>query len=126
MTSVGTITRCSASPWRTTIKICSLGGCAASTEWLETHKDEILAIAKRAYEAGMGKNRSDGKFDSRVSPWMIAEYNKMFTASERENVEKYFSDHPEQLKNLEKMSPAEALQFVQRFKASPLKGVSVQ
>lgn len=108
-------------------KICSLGGCAASQEWLETHKDEILAIAKKAFEAGMGKDRSSGKFDDRhVSPWMRAQYERMFSESERAQIEKYFSAHPEQLENLRHMSPAEAVQFMQQFKANPLKGVSVQ
>ena len=61
-------------------QICSLGGCAASQEWLETHKDEIIEIAKRALEAGLGKDRSNGDFKDRVSPWMIEQYNRMFTA----------------------------------------------
>jgi hypothetical protein len=53
-------------------QICSLGGCAASQEWLETHKDEINEIAKHAFDAGLGKDRSSGKFNDRVTPWMVA------------------------------------------------------
>lgn len=105
-------------------QICSLGGCAATKEWLDAHKDEINEIAKKAFAAGMGKDRSQG-FKS-VTPLMQAEYERLFTESERANIEKYFTQHPEQLKNLRHMSPAEAFQFVQQFKSNPLKGVAVQ
>ena len=107
-------------------QICSLGGCAASAEWLETHKDEINEIAQKAFEAGLGKDRSKGNFKDRVSPWMIEQYDRMFTAKEQVNIEQYFRQHPEQLKNLLKMSPTDAVEFMQRFKANPLPGVTVQ
>ena len=109
-------------------QICSLGGCAASDEWLNTHKDEILQIAKRAFAAGMGKNRAGGDFGSsgHVTPWMVEQYNKLFTPAEQKNIETYFSQHPEQLKNLRTMSPAEAIVFMQRFKGSSLDKVVVQ
>lgn len=106
-------------------QICSLGGCAASQEWLETHKDEIIEIAKRAYDAGLGKDRSGGNFNNRVSPYMIEQYNRMFTPAEQASIEKYFRAHPEQLENLKHMSPTEAVEFMQRFK-SPLQGVTAQ
>ena len=109
-------------------QICSLGGCTASAQWLEEHKDEINEIAKRAFEAGMGKNRAGGNFgdSGHVTPWMLEQYNKMFTQAEQRNIEKYFQQHPEQLKNLMKMSPAEAVQFVQRFKTNSIDKVVVQ
>ncbi len=106
-------------------QICSLGGCDASTEWLQTHKDEIMEIAQRAFQAGMGKNRSGGDFGS-VSPWMAEQYNKMFTPAEQENIERYFRQHPEQLKNLRTMTPAEAVVFMQRFKVNSLDKAVVQ
>jgi hypothetical protein len=109
-------------------QICSLGGCTASAQWLEEHKDEIAEIAKRAFEAGMGKNRSGGNFSDsgHVTPWMLEQYNRMFTQTEQANIQKYFEQHPEQFKNLQKMSPAEALQFVQRFKTNSIDKVVVQ
>jgi hypothetical protein len=111
-------------------QICSLGGCAASSAWLEEHKDEIMDIAKKAFAAGMGKNRAGGDFSNSghftVSPWMVEQYNKLFTQKEQKNIEVYFNQHPEQLKNLMKMTPAEAVVFMQRFKANPLQGVTVQ
>lgn len=107
-------------------QICSLGGCAASQEWLETHKDEIIQIAKDALAAGLGKNRSGGNFKDRVSPWMVDQYNKMFTPTEQANIEKYFRAHPEQLENVKKMSPVEAVEFMQRFKTNALQGVTVR
>src|SRR5271163_924195 len=107
-------------------QICSLGGCAASDEWLETHKDEILQIAKRAFAAGMGKNRAGGDFGSRVTPFMVEQYNRMFTESERKDIEAYFTQHPDQLNNLRKMSPADALDFMQRFKTNSKMGVNVR
>src|SRR5271163_1098787 len=106
-------------------QICSLGGCAASGEWLETHKDEILQIAKRAFAAGMGKNRAGGDFGSRVTPFMVEQYNRMFTPSEQVQIEKYFTQHPEQLDNLRKMTPVEAIEFMQRFKTNSM-GVTVR
>jgi hypothetical protein len=106
-------------------QICSLGGCAASQEWLETHKDEINEIAKHAFEAGLGKDRSNGKFNDRVTPYMVQQYNQMFTPSEQVRIEKYFSQHPEQLDNLRKMSPVEAVEFMQRFKTNSM-GVTVR
>lgn len=107
-------------------QICSLGGCAASQEWLETHKDEIIEIAKRALDAGLGKNRSGGNFNDRVSPWMIEQYNRMFTPTEQANIEKYFRAHPEQLENVKHMSPTDAIEFMQRFKTNALQGVTVR
>src|SRR5271167_1406989 len=99
-------------------QICSLGGCAASDEWLSTHRDEIMEIAKRAYAAGLGKNRGGGDFSSsgHVTPWMVEQYNRMFTPAEQVKIEQYFRQHPEQLKNLRTMTPAEAVQFMMRFK----------
>ena len=107
-------------------QICSLGGCAASSQWLEEHKDEIMEIAKRAFAAGMGKDRSGGDFGSRVSPFLLDQYNRMFTPAEQVNIEKYFKAHPEQLRNLRNMTPAEAVQFMMRFKANSLDKVVVQ
>lgn len=108
-------------------QICSLGGCTTSNEWLENHKDEILEIAKKAYAAGMGKDRSSGKFDDRhVTPMMMQQYNRLFTSAEQEKIEKYFRQHPEQLNNLRSMSPVEALTYMQRFKNNSLDKVVVQ
>jgi hypothetical protein len=109
-------------------QICSLGGCDASTEWLQTHKDEIMEIAQRAFQAGISKNRSGGNFSdtTSISPWMVEQYNKMFTPAEQANIEKYFRQHPEQLKNLRTMTPAEAAAFMERFKVSPLDKVVAQ
>lgn len=106
-------------------QICSLGGCTATNEWLTTHKDEIMEIAKHAFDAGIGKDRSNGNFSS-ATPWMVEQYNKMFTPAEQANIEKYFIQHPEQLKNLRTMTPAEAVVFMQRFKVNTLDKVTVQ
>jgi hypothetical protein len=57
---------------------------------------------------------------------MVEQYNQMFTPSEQVQIEKYFSQHPEQLDNLRKMSPVEAVEFMQRFKTNSLKGVTAQ
>jgi hypothetical protein len=105
-------------------QICSLGGCDASREWLEVHKDEIMEIAKKAFTAGMAKDRSGGS--NEVTPWMIEQYNRLFTSTERASIEKYFAQHPEQLKSLRRMTPAEAVEFMQRFKTDPTKGVTAQ
>jgi hypothetical protein len=107
-------------------QICSLGGCAASEQWLAEHKDEIKEIAQKALDAGLGKNRSGGNFSDRVSPWMVEQYDRMFTPNEQAQIETYFRAHPEQLENLRHMTPAEAIQFMQRFKANPMSGVTVR
>jgi len=108
-------------------QICSLGGCAASQEWLETHKDEINEIAKKAFIAAGGKDRSNGKFnDVIVTPTMMAEYQRMFSPKEQAALETYFTKHPEQLQNLRHMSPAEALSLVQGITKPELKGVTAQ
>src|SRR5271157_824789 len=96
-------------------QICSLGGCAKSQQWLEENKDAINEIAKKAFERGLGKDRSNGNFKD-VTPWMRAQYDRLFMPSEQAQIEKYFAAHPEQLDNLRRMSPAEAVQFMQRFK----------
>jgi hypothetical protein len=57
---------------------------------------------------------------------MVEQYNKMFTATEQANIEKYFRAHPEQLENVKKMSPTEAVEFMQRFKINALQGVTVR
>ena len=97
-------------------QICSLGGCDKSQEWLKTHSDEILDIAKRAFQSGM--NNSGGTGPADITPWMIEWYNQAFTPRERENIEIYFKAHPEQLKALRSMSPTEAAEFMKRFKIS--------
>ena len=108
-------------------QICSLGGCDASAAWLNEHKEEILEIAKKAFAAGMDQNRAGGDFGSGdVTPWMRAQYNRMFTPTEQKNIEAYFKAHPEQLKNLRTMSPSEAVQFMQRFKTNSYNKVVVQ
>jgi hypothetical protein len=96
-------------------QICSLGGCEASQEWLNTHKDEILDIAKDAFQAGMN-SRGGSEESEEITPWMIEQYNRIFTPAERTIIEAYFRAHPEQLKNLRMMTPAEAVKFMQRFK----------
>jgi len=107
-------------------QICSLGGCDATSQWLSEHKDEIMEIAQRAFRAGMGKDRSGGNFGDRVTPWMLEQYNKLFTPAEQVKIEQYFRQHPEQLKNLRTMTPTEAVQFMQRFKTNSLDKVTVQ
>lgn len=106
-------------------QICSLGGCAASAQWLEEHKDEINDIAKAALAKSMNKDRSDGNFKD-VSPFMVAQYEHLFTEKERAGIEQYFTQHPEQLQNLRHMTPVEAMTFMQQFKSNPLKGVAIQ
>jgi hypothetical protein len=104
-------------------QICSLGGCAASQEWLETHKDEINEIAKKAFDAGLGKDRGNGKFNDRVTPQMREMYERAFSSVERARIETYFTQHPEEVNSLRKMSPAELILYMQRFQTNSSKVV---
>lgn len=94
-----------------------LGGAKATAEWETQNKDIIFDVAKHATESALFKDRSSGRITS-VTPFMEAQYEKMFTPSERGKIESYFTQHPDQLDNLRKMSPAEALQFMQKFKTT--------
>jgi hypothetical protein len=101
-----------------------LGGSQKTMEWLETHKEEILDIAKDAFKAGVGeKGKAMGEM-SDVSPRMVEQYHQMFTATERAQLEAFFTQHPEKLAELRKLPPSEALAFLSKFKTNS--GVAVQ
>lgn len=107
-----------------------LGGSKATLDWLESNKQIILDAAEEGFEAGINADNSDNNSDSDggVSPFLIAEYNRMFTPEQRSILESYFKAHPEQLKALVKMKPEDALRVVNGILGvkSSLKGVTAQ
>jgi hypothetical protein len=93
-----------------------LGGAKPTMEWLNAHSEEIKEIAQRAFEKGLTGKK--GGMAMGVPPYMVDQYNRAFTADERQNIETYFINHPEKLAEIQKMSPADALQFLSTFKTS--------
>jgi hypothetical protein len=102
----------------------SLGGSQKTMEWLDTHKEEITAIAKKAMAAGLNKKPGAIYDDLDIPPQMIAEYHQIFSEAERTRIESYFKQNPEKLAELRKMPPTEALEFLGTFKTNA--GVPVQ
>jgi len=94
-----------------------LGGNQKTMEWLEAHRDEIADIAKQAFEAGMAVQRGPAVTGT-VTPALVEQYHRMFTSAERERIEAYFAQHPEKLEELRRMPPAQALEFMGKFKAA--------
>lgn len=106
-----------------------LGGAAKTMDWLNAHSEEIKEIAGQAFNAGMGKQGGGdmgGMNTANIPPALVEEYNRMFTPIERANIEAYFKQHPEQLKELVHMSPTELAQFLSTFKGSVPKGAVQQ
>ena len=100
-----------------------LGGAAKTMDWLESHREEIKEIGDGAFKKGLGGGQGGGmSMLTRVPPYLLDQYNRMFTPQERQNIETYFSQHPEKLNELQKMSPVEAMQFLGTFK-SDFKGI---
>lgn|SRR5579863_142248 len=102
-----------------------LGSAAKTMDWLNSHSEEIKEIGDDAFKKGLGGGSgSGGGMDmmARVPPYLVDQYNRMFTAQERQNIETYFSQHPEKLAEVQKMTPVEALQFLGTFKSN-LKGM---
>ena len=96
-----------------------LDGAAKTLDWLESHREEIKEIGDEAFQKGLGNGGGGMAMDmTNISPYMIEQYNRMFTASERAQIEAFMRDHPEKLKELQKGSPAQALEFLSTFKTS--------
>jgi hypothetical protein len=96
-----------------------LGSAAKTMDWLESHREEIKEIGDGAFRKGLGGDKGGMVMDmSRIPPSLVSQYNSMFTAQERENIETFFRAHPEKLAELQHMSPVEALQFLGTFKSN--------
>ncbi len=95
-----------------------LGSAAKTMDWLESHREEIKEIGDEAFRKGLGGNQGGGMdMLTRVPPYLVDQYNRTFTAQERQNIETYFRQHPEKLTEVQKMTPVEALQFLGTFKS---------
>lgn len=102
-----------------------LGGAAKTIDWLESHREEIKEVGDNAFKKGLNGGGGGNQMDmttARIPPYLMEQYERMFTAQERENIETYFHQHPEKFSDLQKMSPVEAVQFLGTFK-SDLKGM---
>jgi len=95
-----------------------LGSAAKTIDWLESHREEIKEIGDRAFQKGLSGNQGGGMDMITASPYLVDQYNRMFTANEREAIETFFREHPEKLAEVQKMSPVEALQFLGTFKSN--------
>jgi hypothetical protein len=93
-----------------------LGGGKPTMEWLNAHSEEIKEIAQQAFQKGLTGNK--GGMVMGAPPYLVDQYTRAFTADERKNIEAYFTNHPEKLAEIQKMSPADALQFLGTFKTS--------
>lgn len=93
-----------------------LGGAKPTLEWLNAHSEEIKQIAREAFANGLDGKK--GGMAMKVPPSMVDQYTRMFTPDERKSIETYFTNHPEKLDDIKKMSPADALQFLSTFKTS--------
>jgi len=92
-----------------------LGGRDKTMEWLEEHHDEIVDIAKDAFQAGLGVQSSQDADSNQIPRYLIEMYQRMFSDKERTILETYFRAHPKELQNLRKMEPAQALEYVNKI-----------
>lgn len=93
-----------------------LGGRQKTMEWLESHHDEIIDIAKQAFQAGLGGQDNGGMESDRVPHYLIQMYQHMFSPKDRAILETYFRAHPQELQSLRKMEPAQALEYLNNIK----------
>jgi hypothetical protein len=93
-----------------------LGGAKPTMEWLNAHSEEIEEIAKEAFAKGLAGKKGGPMV--MVPPYLVDQYNRMFTDAERKNIEAYFTEHPEKLNEIKKMSPADLMQFLGTFKTA--------
>ena len=93
-----------------------LGGAKATMEWENQNRDLIYQIAQEATAKALAPKKNGQAM--MITPYMQEEYDRLFTPQERDTIQKYFTQHPDQLDNLRKMTPAEAIQFMQRFKTT--------
>ena len=106
-----------------------LGGSKPTLEWLESNRELILQTAQSAFaDAIKPSTRSGGSDDdmSEVPSYLVEQYNKMFTASERAHIQAYYTQNPDKLKALLKMKPQDAIQVLQTFKSNAAQKVIVQ
>ncbi len=93
-----------------------LGGAKPTMEWLNAHSEEIKEIAKEAFAKGLAGKKGGPMM--MAPPYLVDQYNRMFTEAERKNIEAYFTEHPEKLNEIKKMSPADLMQFLGTFKTA--------
>jgi len=104
-----------------------LGGSKPTLDWLESNKELIMETAQQGFDAGLRPPSSNSdESESDVPMFMIAQYESMFTPAERQTLEAYFHQHPDQLKVLIKMKADDALKLVGTILKSNPKEVPVQ
>jgi hypothetical protein len=105
-----------------------LGGSKETLQWLESHREEIMEIGNSAFQIGLGRAHGGtmpAKKFGNIPSYLIAEYERVFTPVEREHIEAYYKQHPDQLTALLKMTPQAAVQELLKFKTQSM-GVTVQ
>lgn len=100
-----------------------LGGHAETTKWEATNNDTIYRIAKESFEE-MGRNgsSSDTMENMRVPQFLVNLYKNNFTDSERLKIEKYFRDHPAELKDIV-AHPEKVVEYMKMFQSQSNGGV---
>lgn len=98
----------------------SLGGREKTMLWLEKNRPIIERIARESFEEMRNRAYADpATIDAPAS--LVSIYKQFFTESEQKELEKYFREHPELLKEL-LGDPEKLVRFIEEFKAKRLKG----
>lgn len=81
-----------------------LNGRRETMLWLEARKEKISEMAKKAYAKSGEKDKNSGFDTFRVPQSLVDEYRRSFSHEEREQLEAYFRNRPEELERLKEMA----------------------
>lgn len=81
-----------------------LSGRRETMLWLEARKERILEMAKKAYAKSGEKDKNSGFDTFRAPQFWVDEYRRSFSHEEREQLEAYFQNRPEELERLKEMA----------------------
>lgn len=102
-----------------------LGGHKKTRVWLEAHEREIKEMGIAAYKKSGTPRRGDseeGYAPRGIYPFLVKQYQTLFSAEERKRIEDYFRRHPAELKQLESWYEEGDIRSIIQFMAVLKKG----
>lgn len=98
-----------------------LGGRKETMTWLEAHREEILAMAKKAWDE-MGEKKSKKPMSGKLPQFLVDRYLAAFTAEELETLAAYAQEHNLKPADILKMKPQDLLRILRTLRTKPMGG----